>query len=183
MSPFEPAGESARWRIIYEQLAALDVGQTLTYEVMADALELDATSDRHVMQVAMRRAARELQVVNKHAVEAVKNVGYRVVEAEEHLRLAKGQQRKSSLALKRGDDLVKNVDLSDVDPEIRHAFQVVASAFAMQQDFNRRTDIRQKKLEESLAAMKVKSTKTEDEVAEILERLKQLEQDRKNGQA
>ena len=175
MSPFEPAGETARWRVIYDILAVTPVDNVLTYEAMATALDLDPASDRHVMQVAMLRSARELAHVDKRAVEAVKNVGYRVVEPEEHLRLAKGQQRKSSLALLRGDDLVKNVDLSECDPEIRHAFQVIRSAFAMQQEFNSRTDIRQKKLEEALDTVREKSTRTEDEVAAILARLEKLE--------
>lgn len=178
MSPFEPAGESARWRVIYELLASTDVGGILTYEAMAEALELDPNEDRHTMQVAMRRAARELETVNKHAIEAVKNVGYRIVEPEEHLKLAKGQQRRSSRALARGQSVVTNVDLSSVDPEVRHAFQVVASAFAMQQEFNRRVDVRQKKLEDALETVREKSARTDDEVADILARLERLERDK-----
>ena len=175
MSPFEPVGETARWRIIYNTLQQRKVDDVLTYEEMAKLLELDATADKHVIQVAMRRAAIELETVDKHAVEAVVNVGYRIVEPEEHLRLAKYQQRRSSRALVRGQSKVVNVDLSNVDPEVRQAFQVVASAFAMQMEFNRRTDIRQKKLEESLAAVRETSTRTEDEVAELRARLERLE--------
>lgn len=175
MSPFEPTGETARWRLLYALLAETEVDGVVTYDAMANVLELDPVDDRHTMQVAMRRAAIELEKVDKHAVEAVTNVGYRVVEPEEHLRLAKGQQRRSSRALARGQSKVVNVDLSNVDPDVRQAFQVVASAFAMQMEFNRRTDIRQKKLEESLDAVRETSTRTEDEVAELKARLDRLE--------
>jgi len=175
MSPFEPAGETARWRILYAALQERSVDDVITYETMAELLELDPADDKHTIQVAMRRAAIELEKVDKHAVEAVVNVGYRIVEPEEHLRLAKGQQRRSSRALARGQSKVVNVDLSNVDPEVRQAFQVVASAFAMQMEFNRRTDIRQKKLEESLDAVRETSTRTEEEVAELRERLDRLE--------
>lgn len=175
MSPFEPAGETARWRILYGLLAKTAVDGVLTYEAMAEALELDPETDRHTIQVAMRRAGSELESVEKHAVEAVQNVGYRVVEPEEHLRLAKSQQRRSTKALQRGQSKVVNVDLSNVDPEVRQAFQVVASAFAMQMEFNRRTDVRQKKLEESLETVRETSTRTEEEVAELRERLERLE--------
>lgn len=176
MSPFEPAGDIARWRTLYELLQKLTVGDVLTYEAMAEALELDAEDDRHTIQVAMRRASKELEEENKHATEAVKNVGYRIVEPEEHLTLARRQQRKSSKALVRGNSKVVNVDLSDVDPEVRKAFQVMASAFAMQMEFNRRTDVRQKKLEESLDAVKQQSSRTDEEVAELRARLERLEQ-------
>lgn len=111
----------------------------------------------------------------------MQNVGYRVVEPEEHLRLAKGQQRRSTKALQRGQSKVVNVDLSNVDPEVRQAFQVVASAFAMQMEFNRRTDVRQKKLEESLEAVRETSTRTEEEVAELRARLDRLENGHREG--
>lgn len=180
MSPFGPKGETARWRLLYQLLAQTEVGDILRYEAMADKLELDPEADRHTIQVAMRRAARELLLVDKHAVEAVKNIGYRVVEPEEHLRLAKSQQRKSTQALVRGNSQVVNVDLSGVDPEVRNAFQVVASAFAMQMEFNRRTDIRQKKLEDALDSVREQSTKTDEEVSELRKRLERLEQERSN---
>jgi len=177
VSPFEPAGETARWRILYDLLSGRTVGDVLNYEVMAEALDLDPIEDRHTIQLAMRRASRELELENKHAVEAVQNVGYRIVEPEEHLRLARGQQRRSSRALARGHSKVVNVDLSNVDPEVRNAFQVVASAFAMQMEFNRRTDVRQKKLEDALDAVREKSTRTDEEVAELRARLDRLERD------
>lgn len=175
MSPFQPSGETARWRIIYDLLAEVEVGEVLDYVTMANALELNHTKDRHVIQVAMRRAAAQLERVEKHAVEAVNNVGYRVVQAEEHLRLARKYQAKSSKALALGQSKVINVDLSNVDPEVRQAFAVVASAFAMQVDFNRRTDIRQQRLEESLESMRIQSTRTEEEVSELRARLDRLE--------
>ena len=177
MSPFEPAGETARWRILYDLLSGRTVGDVLNYEVMAEALDLDPIEDRHTIQLAMRRASKQLELENKHAVEAVQNVGYRIVEPEEHLRLARGQQRRSSRALARGHSKVVNVDLSNVDPEVRNAFQVVASAFAMQMEFNRRTDVRQKKLEDALDAVREKSTRTDEEVAELRARLDRLERD------
>jgi hypothetical protein len=175
VSPFEPVGETARWRLLYAELQTLGVDDVLTYEQMGETLDLDPGADRHTIQVAMRRAAVELEKVDKHAVEAIKNVGYRIVEPEEHLRLAKGQQRRSSRALARGSSKVVNVDLSNVEPEVRQAFQVVAAAFAMQMEFNRRTDVRQKKLEDALGTVREESTRTADEVAELRARLDRLE--------
>jgi DNA-binding winged helix-turn-helix (wHTH) protein len=179
VSPFESLGETARWRILYGLLSEKEVDSVITYEEMAEALKLDAVADRHSIQVSMRRAAAELEKVNKQAVEAVVNVGYRIVEPEEHLRLARSQQRKSSKALVRGHSKAVNVDLSGVDPEIRNAFQVVAAAFAMQMDFNKRTDVRQKKLEDALEKVRDKSARTGDEVAELRARLERLEAERR----
>lgn len=175
MSPFEPAGAQARWRTLYELLGATAVGEVLDYETMAKALELDAEGDRHAIQVAMRRASKELETKNGHATEAVPNAGYRVVEPEDHLKIARTHQQKASKSLQRGHSKVVNVDLNGVDPEVRKAFQVVASAFAMQMEFNRRTDVRQKKLEDALKSVQEQSTRTDEEVAELRARLERLE--------
>lgn len=176
MSPFEPVGETARWRVLYQLLKETNIDGVLTYERMGVALDLDPAQDRHTIQVAMRRAAKELEDVDKQAVEAVPTVGYRVVWPEEHLSLARSQQRRSSRALVRGHSKVVNVNLEGVAPEIQNAFHVVAAAFAMQMDFNRRTDVRQKKLEEALGAVLEQSTRTDEEVAELRLRLERLEQ-------
>jgi len=174
--PFKPLGDIARWRIIYNLLTVRQVDDILTYDEMGDALNLDPVKDRRIIQGAMPRASKEFEESDKHALTAVPNIGYRIVEPEEHLRLAKDQQRRSSRALVSGRSKVVNVDLSEVAPEVRQAFQVVASAFAMQMEFNRRTDIRQKKLEQSLDAIRDKTTRTDNEVAELRDRLKRLEE-------
>lgn len=182
MTPFEPVGETARWRIIYSLLEPLSTGSTLTYEQMGEALNLHPEDDRHSIQMAVRRAARESEQVDKRALEAVPNVGYRIVEPTEHGRLAVRQQQKSSRALKAGRSKVVNVDLNGVDPEVRKAFEVMAQAFSMQLDFNRRMDVRQKRLEDAVDSMAQKHDRSAGEVAALRERLERLERLAKGDQ-
>lgn len=174
-APFETVGETARWRIIYGLLSSMDTGETLTYGQMGEALDLDPAGDRAVIQMAVRRAARESEQRDKRAVEAVPNVGYRIVEPEEHSRLAVRQQQKSSRALKSGRSKVVNVDLHGMAPEVRKAFEVMAQAFCLQIDFNRRMDVRQTRLEEVVAGMAQKHDRSAAEVAALQERLERLE--------
>lgn len=176
MSPFVPIGAQARWRAVYALLAQMQVDEVLTYEQLGKVLELDPVTDRHTIQMAMRRAARELETENRHALDVIPNVGYRVVEAREHLVLAKRQQRKAGKALARGHSKVTNVDLSNVEPEVRSAFQVVAQAFSMQMEMNRRFSARQNKLERAVAEIEGASERSAAEVAEIRARLEKLEQ-------
>ena len=175
MTPFEPAGVTARWRVLYGLLQGVEVGDVLTYEVMGETLGVDPLEDRHVLQMAMRRAARELELVDKHAVASVRNVGYRVVHPEEHVVLARGQQRRSHRALVSGHSKVVNVDLTGLTPEVRQLTEATMRAFSMQLDFNRRTDVRQARLEEAMAAMGQQAEKTQDEIAELQVRLERLE--------
>jgi hypothetical protein len=175
MAPFQPAGARARWRVIYDLLRKLGPGDVLSYEQIGEALSLDPADDRHVIQMAVRRAGREYEEADGRALEAVPNEGYRIVNAPEHLRLAQGQQKRASKALARGHSKVVHVDMSGLEPETRHAFEVVARAFAMQMEFNKRFDVRQKRLEQSLDAMTERTDRTEQEIADLKARLARLE--------
>jgi len=178
MSPFVPTGDQARWRIVYDLLAKAAVNDTITYEEIGDALDLDPEDGRHAIQMAVRRAAREHEVRDNRALDAVPNVGYRVVQVPEHLDLARRHQRKAGKSLERGRSKVDHVDLSGVDDDTKRAFEVVAQAFALQADFNRRLDIRQKKLEQQVAAAHSAQEHTSGELAELRARLEKLESER-----
>jgi len=178
MSPFVPAGDQARWRTVYELLTKAAVDDTITYEELGEALDLDPADGRHAIQMAVRRAAREHEVKDNRALDAVPNVGYRIVRVPEHLDLAQRHQRKSGKSLERARSKVDHVDLSGVDGETRRAFEVVAQAFALQADFNRRLDIRQKKLEQQVSAATSAQEHTAEEVAELRTRLERLEAER-----
>jgi hypothetical protein len=173
---FESLGAEARWRTLYDMLKECDIGGVLTYEQMAGALHLRPKADRAAIRSALHRAARELLHVDKRAVEAAPKVGYRVVEAEYHLTLAQRQQKRAGRALRRGHDVVVNVDFNGVTPEVRAGFEVVARAFSLQMDFNRRFDVRQKRLESVVRETGERTERNEAEIAELKQRLARLEQ-------
>ncbi len=174
MAPFRPAGDRARWQVIYDLLRKTETGRVLTYAEIAEALGLDER-ERHAIQMAVRRAAKQHEVQDNRAIEAVPNVGYRVVEAPEHLRLARSQQKRSTKALERGHSKVVHVDLTGVDPATRGLFEAMVRGFSLQMEFNRRFDVRQKRLEQSLDAMSERTERTEQEIADLKARLARLE--------
>lgn len=176
MTPFEPVGDRARWRMIYDELKDLKVGDVISYDDLGAACDLNPAQDRQRIQMTMRRAAKEFEEVNKHALEVVPNVGYRVVEITEHLRLARSQQKRAGRALVRGHSKVVNVDFNEIDPETRKAFEVVARAFSMQMEFNRRFDSRQRRLEDVVEAVNTRAERTEAELEELRARLARLEE-------
>lgn len=178
---FNPLGDQARWKTVYEILQKTEVNDVLTYEEMGEALGLHPASDRHLIQAAVHRAAKELLEVERHALMAITNVGYRVVTAEEHLLLARGHQRKSHKQLALAQDKVEYVDLSEVDPITRRAFGLVAEALSAQADFNRRMDIRQRNLASKVAEIQQDHSRTkqrtEDEIQILRARLRRLEEE------
>lgn len=175
MTPFVPRGDRARWRILYDILLAKAIDAVITYKEMGEALDLDPEADRHPIQMALRRAAKEYERENLRALEAVPNEGYRIVEPHEHLRLAHGQQERSKRALVAGRSKVVNVDLSGLDPEARKAFDVTAQAFSLLLDYSRRLDVRQRRLEDAVAGMAERHDRSDAEIAELKARLARLE--------
>lgn len=180
MSPFQPEGDRARWRVLYDLLCEAKVGEIVTYQEMAEALGLDPKADRSKVQLAMRRAAAELETQDQRAVDVVANAGYRIVEPEAQLNLAKRHQRKAGKSLKRGHSKVVHVDFNGMEPDVRKAFEVVAGAFAAQIDFNRRLSVRQENLEAAVEAVtkqsEVQQQRTDEELTALRERLRRLEE-------
>lgn len=172
---FAPAGHTARWRILYGLLTELDPGETLTYEAMAEALDLDPHRDRAKIRSAITRAAAEHEVEDKRALQVVPNVGYRVADAGEHIRLARDHQRKSSRSLERGHSKVVNLDRTRLDPATRKLAELIGLAFQAQQDFNRRFDVRQQNLEQAVEMITKRGDRTEDELLEMRQRMDRLE--------
>jgi hypothetical protein len=175
MSPFEPAGDQARWRILYELLRPIQPDGVLSYEEMAEALSLDPVADKTTIQLAIRRAARELERRDKRAIDPVRNVGYRVVQAPEHLDLAERHQRKAKNSLVRSNSKVQNVDYNELDLTSRQAFELVGRALTWQLQQMKHLDLRQRNLEEALESVTKGVHRTETDVAQHDERLAWLE--------
>jgi len=150
---FEPKGERAWWRTIYEMMRALDHDAVLTYEDMAEALSLDPVADRSKLQMAARRAGLELERADRRAADAVRNVGYRIVQPTEILGLGKRRNRRAGSQIRRGSTTVKAVDLSAVDGETRNALEILARGFAIQQEINERVLTKQREQDDMLSRL------------------------------
>lgn len=160
------------WQVLYELLIPAEVDTIVTYEALGEAIG----GDRASVQSSIRRAARELLVNHKRAIKAVPNVGYRIVRPEEHLVLARAHQTKSTRALKRGYSDTIHVDMNNMSQDVRTAFEVVAQAFSMQMEFNRRLDVRQVHLQKQIDEIHPTVERNQEELAELRARLSALEQ-------
>lgn len=177
--PFKPLGEEARWKTVYAMLKTTKTGGIITYRQLGDALGLDPERDRVKIVQAVRRAGKEHQEKDKRSVEVVRGEGYRPVDASGSLALARGQQRKAGRTLARGHSAAVNVDLNGVEPTVRAALETLGKAFVMQMDFNRRFEGKQAEMEDALRSIadtqEQDRKRTDDELAELRERLARLE--------
>jgi hypothetical protein len=179
MNTFQPIGKQARWRTIYQLLHEASADTLITYDEIAEALTLDPSTDRHAIQMAMRRATQELEREDNRTVDVIPNKGYRIAEPQEHLSLARRHQRKAGRSLARGHSKAIHVDLRGVDPEVRKALEMTAQAFSLQMDFNKRFAVRQAQLEKAVQAItevqQDDRQRSDDEVAKLLARVERLE--------
>lgn len=173
MGAFEPVGERARWRIVYDELRKRAIGDVMTYDELGELLDLDPLKERAKIRSAWTRAAEEFLRVDKHATVAIPNVGYRIVEPQGHLSLAHRDQRRSTRALGRGRSKVVNVDFNGMEPGVRRGFEVTAALFAAQMDYNRRTDTRQENIEKAMASLQQTTSEDREELRARLARLEE----------
>jgi alkylated DNA nucleotide flippase Atl1 len=93
MAPlFASKGDRPEWRMIYEDLLAdADFGAIITYAQIAELLGRPFEPNRGPLY----RARQDLGSIKHRWLEAVPGTGYRVVEANEHVRLSVAHRRKS----------------------------------------------------------------------------------------
>jgi hypothetical protein len=147
MAPFQTKREKPQWEYAYDLFAIAERGQVVTYEELGEALQFNHVGNRSRIQQAVHQAVKRLEAGEKKTLEAIPNVGYRVVPANEHVRVAKKHQSRVVKATKRGLSTTLNVDFNELT-EIEKALVLVANrAFALQYEQIRRLDIRQRRLE------------------------------------
>lgn len=169
---FKPIGDKSRRAIALDLFMEHEVGETVTYEELEERLDV---GDRALIQAAVGAAKKELIRSEGRAVEAVPNVGYRIVEASDHLRLAKDRQARASKELVKSRELVVHVDYNSLSPVEQKLAEAMAFMLSQQSDFMRRYDIRHRNLERALDAITVEVAETRDGQDEIRDRLAAIE--------
>jgi hypothetical protein len=130
LMPFAPKGEVAQWRIIYRLFQDTPVGETITYQTLAAAIDVDATEDRHRVQAAARKAGRHLLEVDDRAIEVVPDVGYRAVGAQRQIGMAGNQVERATNSLDRGKELTTHIRMDELSETERQVVQAMALGFA-----------------------------------------------------
>lgn len=175
MGLFEVKGERSRRDILTSFVRDHQPGDVLTYEVLGDVL---GAGSRGEVQSAVNGAKLAIERDTNRALVAVKNTGYRIVSAREHLPLALVHQRKSMRQVRRAKSKVDHVLLADLSQDERTAVIAAGVAFAAQERFLRTADARYAKreeLEDFMNESSRKSDRTEEELRLMKDRIARLE--------
>lgn len=110
MTPqFTPKGEKPEWLMIYDELLDdADSGRIISYAELDTLLGRDFKSNR----TPLYRARTELGDRRKHWLEAVPQIGYRIIDAAEHVRISTSHKRRGRRQLGLAVRVLAATDLS-----------------------------------------------------------------------
>lgn len=111
---FAPKGERSEWRMIYEDLLEhADIGTVITYKALEDLLGREFALNRGPFY----RARQTLGDLHHRWLDSVPNVGYRVIEPAEHVRVSAQHRRKSRRQVGMAVRVLQSTDLSRLSAE------------------------------------------------------------------
>jgi hypothetical protein len=144
-APFQTAGDLAQWQMVYALLVPLAFGDIITYEQLSYVLGRDFVDDRQPLY----RARQELGRLNHRWLDNVPNVGYRVVESREHIKLIRKEKLKMARRGRQGLRIADAADLRYLTTEERGRLDRLTVQMSMltgmvlrqQQQINRINDV------------------------------------------
>lgn len=165
---FQILGDKAQWRMVFDHLATMDIGDVITYEKLAEILPRTPEGSR---RGAFLRAAAVCEIELHRAFDNVRGVGYRMVEAQEHERLARNRHRRGHRQVKRARQTIASADRGRLTREQRVWFDAIELNLARQAEITARIESRQAKTEADVRDVR-RETKTD--VAALSERVERL---------
>lgn len=161
---FDVKGDRPQWRTVYEYLATMQIGDVIKD---TDLFALLPDAPEGSVRAAMWRAVKEMEDEHKRSFTRVRLVGYRMVEAVEHERLARDQHKKAKRRLTSAVRKAHSADRSLMDHDQRRRIDAIEDVLGRQQEMVRRLEARQNKTDARVAA-------TEKDSAQLSDRLDQL---------
>ncbi len=151
-TPFQPKGDVAEWRMVYDHARTLNPGDLITYTELAAILGLPDDADRDRLRKPVYRAQRELELNDRRTLVNVVNEGYRMAKATEHGDLAKHHTKKAirqhRKAIRRGDAADRSLLTPEEAKQIDGIVMTSQRTLDAVKQINRRTE----KIDQAVAA-------------------------------
>jgi hypothetical protein len=153
MTAFKPVRADGRsYRdVIVDLFKDADYGRRMTYGELAEALGV-SSRDRTTVQQSARNANKVLLKIYKRGLKCIVNVGYRVIQPNEHMLVATNHQSKATRAMRTALTFYDGADLTrmtDVERRLHHGQQLIAVAVMASHEH---LDRRIRKIEDLLAS-------------------------------
>lgn len=168
MTPFQPKGDVAEWRLIYNALKVLEFDEIITTKQIEEILGRPLAKNRSPIY----RAVKELQSNNKRTLTTVRGVGYRIARAEEAFGLVMAHSERARSQLRRGVTIADTTDTALLHGDQAQRLESVANLATRAVEF---LGIMAKQVDEHsrlIEAVKSEGADTSERVAALEDTLK-----------
>ncbi len=168
---FKTKADRPQWQIVYDRLATMDIDDVVKD---ADLSELLPDAPEASIRSAFTRAVRQIEDDRKRTFARVRLVGYRMVAANEHEGLARGQHKKAKRSLRRAIRKTQSADRSLLNHEERRRVDAIEENLANQARMIRRLESQVERLDEGLKTARREQRTSAAAVSERLDSLSAL---------
>ena len=164
---FDVKGDRAQWRVIYDRLSDMKVGEVIKYDEIVGLLPEAAEGS---WRGAFNRAVKEMEAAMSRSFDNVRGVGYRMVAANEHERLARRHHKRAKRQLVRSVSKAHSADRSQLTRDERARLDALELNLAQQVELTKRLTARiQRETQERKSEVAAVSDKV-DRLAALMER-------------
>lgn len=168
---FDMKGDRPQWQVVYEALAAMDIGDVVKD---ADLAELLPDAPEGSIRSAFFRAVKQMEDDHKRTFSRVRLVGYKMAHARENEGLARAQHKSAKRRLKAAHRKAHTADRSLLTQEERQRIDAMELNLASQRDMISRLSTRVEKLDASLKQVRRDQKTDTAQLAERVDRLADL---------
>lgn len=163
---FEVKGDRPQWKVIYDRLSRMGIGDVITLK------DLEALLPGVAIRPPFYQAVKKLEENQKRTFENVRGVGYRMAEPRQHEKLARDKHRSARSMLRKAQRKVASADRALLTQEERQRLDALEHHFARHADMLKRLDDRQVKTEQRVALTEKETLRLADRVDEMESLLK-----------
>lgn len=168
VTPFQPKGSVAEWRLIYDEISTMKSDDVVTIERLEEILGRTLEKNR----TPIYRATKELQRNQQHTLVTVRGVGYRVSRADEHFGLVLAYSDRARSDLKRGVAIADSTDRNLLKGDAAQRLDAIAHLASRTVEFlgvmSKQVDEQAKRIE----SVKAEGKDTSERVAALEDTLK-----------
>ena len=162
---FPIKGDRPQWQTVYEHLGTMKIGDVLKDD---ELLGLLPDAPQASVRGAFFRAVAEMEREHRRTFARVRLVGYRMVEAAEHERLARDQHKRAKRRLRSARAKISSADRTLLTDEQRRRFAAIEDHLARQASMIRRLEDRQDATEQRMSRAEKDSAMQADRVDAVL---------------
>lgn len=170
----KPKGPQAQWRFVYDRMVKMNVGDLLSNEEV-DKIAEEAGAAPGTRGSLLARAVQEMESKHSRTLANVRGVGYRMVAASEHSKLAAAKRKRARRQLRGAVSKLTSADRSQLTETQRRELDLQAEQLRRHDEMLKRLDAKTKRHEDRLDAIEARTAVTEKEQARTADAVDEIQ--------